>query len=1354
VTVPEPSTITLAIERPGEPTTTLNLSGGKLLLGRETGDVVLRDAEASAMHAEIDVTGPAVIVRDLGSSNGTWRGRPGSDGAMQWERLPQFALGIGAAFRCGTTVLRLVAMEGATPIAAGRTVVSGKRDEVSSPALQVSSVTLARGSGGPPPASASPTLPGQSSSTVATPVRSEQTVVGPPPPPATAMPARRLDTEPTPSRDDPSSAPPVPASQTMRAPVEAAMAATPAPSHPTQVAPQLGTPSPVADVASAPIAAPVTTPTPPPGASVVGRPPVSNALIRPGGKPITGASSVVPPGAGKKIWLRRIGIAAAAIAVVTAIGFGIAWMVKRFTGGPPELAVAMARELPADAIGFAALASPRAQLELLGDSVPEPVRKQVGDALGFDAFTPAGWETQGIDASGDIGIGVLEATKPTVTVSFGLHDAAKLRTALPEMIAKVTGAAAPTLSDRSYGDVTGLWIESPQPIAVLLRERRAMLVFGLPGTEATVVSGHAERLARIEGNGDGDSLAGRDGFRALDDGVGKPMAFVYLDGVTMRGAIPGAAATLLALRTGFAEIDALSLSLTTDGPRTHLVWETVLREGSTSLRYVADVDRSARALGRVPGPALGAMDGAVAITPIVETVRAFASLAGVWGTVETEFREHTNLEIGSDVLDNLGGEFGAVLMRLPSKKGATDFALAAYASVKDAKKAAASLDKAIPALQSKLFDAPPVTESTGDVAVHTFAFPAIDEEMKLSVFVAADHVWFTLGKVDNRPIIEGSGKAIGVDARHAAIREAVSKGDSFSGFVDVRELMTALDPLWSDSERKDVTAAAPVFAPMEVVTWRVRTKDRRSTATLTLHTSADDGLATIVRATMKVAGETFAASVARTRKAAECEALIAKLEALAVSDTSRTVGDYALRFEVREACEGRATSEQITCALAAKTFSDVDACGGADAGLLPAEPEPQAVPYVEDIWPNTRSSPGDGSVPRPEINYGVDVGTDPQIRGRGDALVTIVEFGDFQCPYCREVTSTIDDLLTRHGDDVRVVFRHNPLAIHPEAKAAAKAALAAARQGKFWAMHDKLFDQQYELAANKYREYAIAVGLDVTKFDADLADPALDRRLEEEMATAKRFGVTGTPAFFVNGRFLSGNQPAAVFDRVIAEELARARTFVERRGNTRKRLYEDMISRWATEVGRSTATALPPDSGERFDVDTTGMPQRGASGFARVKLIECGDFECPYCQRATKTMDRILADYPTQVTMFFAHNPLSFHPAAEPAARAAVAAERQGKFWEMHDKLFADAESLDEATFVLYARELKLDVDKFKADFASADVAKKVADDKKLCVDKGGSSTPTFFLNGRRIEGAHAYETFKALIDAELIGGI
>ncbi len=1346
-----PLTITLAIERPGEPVQTHTFRGEKALVGRETGEIVLRDAESSALHAEIDCTQGAVVVRDLGSSNGTWRGKAADDGTITWECLPQFALLPGGSFRCGATIIRLVELDGAAfQVPAGRTVVSASRPASASP------ITVTRGGAVPPPSSAA-TLPG----------KSEGTIVGRPPPGGAIEPTESSVTLPfapaVPRNELLASSSTLPAtgdaSTTMRAPTQVTDLAPPMASTGTVVAP-----APIADVAT-PIAStgtvvapPFVTETPPPvvpptaaPAPVVGRPPVANALIRPGGRPITGPTATVPAGPkSSRAWLRKAGIGAAIVALVALVGGGIWWAVRRFTGGPPALAVTIARELPDDALGFVAIASPRAQLDLVGEA-PEPMRKEATDALGFDPFTLASWTDRGIDPDGEIGVALLELGKPTLTLSMGLGDATKLRAAIPPLVAKLGGVAEPVLSERTFGTVPGLWLEAPVPAALLLRDRRVVAVIGLPGADASTVARHAERLAALES---GASLAARPGFEALGPEPGTPLVVTYVDGVSMRSAVPAGAPLLLALRTGFSEIDAFSFTVSSDGPRLHAGWQTVLRDGSSALKYLGDVERTGRANARIPGPALAGMDMAIAPTPVIETITAFASLAGMLGPAEAEFKANTGLDLRTDVFDNVGGEVGVVLGRLPSKKDGLDFAVVGFASVKDAKKAAGSLNTALGALQRHVFESPATTESFGETAVHTFTIPVGDESLAVSLFVAADHLWITAGKVDTRAIVDGSGKSIRDTARHEAIREALAAGDSAAGFADLRELLAASDPLMSEGDRAEKATAKPLLDPLEVLTLRARTKGRVSRVALTLHTSVDQAAPTLLRAAFQVAGDAFAKAVGRERRRAQCVELVAALEAIAKTDTSRTLLDFSLRFDVRDACETKASPEQLKCALAAKTFAEVEACGGADAGLLPPDPEPQAVPYVEDIWPNTRASPSDGAAPRPEVNYGVDVGDEPLVRGRADALVTIIEFGDFQCPYCREVTSTLDDLLARHGDNIRVVFRQNPLAIHADARAAAKAALAAARQGKFWEMHDKLFDSQYELSSGKFRDYAVALGLDAAKFDLDFADAALDRRIDADLAVAKRFGVTGTPAFFINGRFLSGNQPAGVFDRVINEELSRARTFVERRGNTRKRLYDDMIGRWATEVGRSSAVALPPDSGERFTFDLTGMPQRGATGFSRVTLVECGDFECPYCQRATKTIQRILADYPTQVLFAFAHNPLSFHPQAEPAARAAVAADRQGKFWEMHDKLFGDADALDDASILLFAKELKLDVAKFETDRASAEVAKIVTDQKKLCVDNGGSSTPTFFLNGRRIEGAQSYETFKALIDAELLGGI
>jgi protein-disulfide isomerase len=122
---------------------------------------------------------------------------------------------------------------------------------------------------------------------------------------------------------------------------------------------------------------------------------------------------------------------------------------------------------------------------------------------------------------------------------------------------------------------------------------------------------------------------------------------------------------------------------------------------------------------------------------------------------------------------------------------------------------------------------------------------------------------------------------------------------------------------------------------------------------------------------------------------------------------------------------------------------------------------------------------------------------------------------------------------------VQIVFKHLPLRMHSKAPAAHAATEAAHRQGKFWEMHDRIFGNQKELSPEKYLEYASEIGLDVEKFKQDVVSEAVEKRVDADAQEAARLGVTGTPGFFVNGRFLSGAKPFAEFKRLIDEELAR-----------------------------------------------------------------------------------------------------------------------------------------------------------------------------------------------------------------------
>jgi protein-disulfide isomerase len=178
------------------------------------------------------------------------------------------------------------------------------------------------------------------------------------------------------------------------------------------------------------------------------------------------------------------------------------------------------------------------------------------------------------------------------------------------------------------------------------------------------------------------------------------------------------------------------------------------------------------------------------------------------------------------------------------------------------------------------------------------------------------------------------------------------------------------------------------------------------------------------------------------------------------------------------------------------------------------------------------------SRPDPSGDYEVAIDGAP-VRGPADAEVTIVEFGDFQCPFCGRVNGTLHQVRQEYGDDVRLVFKHLPLRIHPQAPAAHAAAEAAHRQGKFWEMHDKIFENQRDLSEERFVAYAQELGLDVERFKRDLASEAVKQRVESDSQEAAKLGVSGTPAFFINGKYLSGAQPFEAFKQRIDAELGR-----------------------------------------------------------------------------------------------------------------------------------------------------------------------------------------------------------------------
>jgi protein-disulfide isomerase len=186
--------------------------------------------------------------------------------------------------------------------------------------------------------------------------------------------------------------------------------------------------------------------------------------------------------------------------------------------------------------------------------------------------------------------------------------------------------------------------------------------------------------------------------------------------------------------------------------------------------------------------------------------------------------------------------------------------------------------------------------------------------------------------------------------------------------------------------------------------------------------------------------------------------------------------------------------------------------------------DPQTVLYG---LPTTQ---GDGSAATSEDKpVRVDTSGSPA-QGREDAKVTMVEFVDFECPFCgRYARDTLPQLRRDYGDRIRYVSRQFPLDIHPNADGAARAAVCADEQGRYWQLHDLLFAHQEALGKRDLAGYARELGLDMGRYSTCLRSTATRAHVERDLDDGRRYGVTGTPAFFINGRVISGAQPYAQF---------------------------------------------------------------------------------------------------------------------------------------------------------------------------------------------------------------------------------
>ena len=199
--------------------------------------------------------------------------------------------------------------------------------------------------------------------------------------------------------------------------------------------------------------------------------------------------------------------------------------------------------------------------------------------------------------------------------------------------------------------------------------------------------------------------------------------------------------------------------------------------------------------------------------------------------------------------------------------------------------------------------------------------------------------------------------------------------------------------------------------------------------------------------------------------------------------------------------------------------------------------------FVQNIIPLTGEVIEDNSITTPNPTVNIDMETlidDDAIKGKENAPVTMVEFSDYECPFCgRHFKQTYSQIIKEYVDTgkVKLVYRDFPLDFHPNAQKAAEAAECAGEQNKYWEMHDKLFENQQALGINNLKQYAKEIGLNTDKFNNCLDSGEMTSEVSKDIQDGQAVGISGTPGFIINGQLVSGAQPFSAFKQIIKQEL-------------------------------------------------------------------------------------------------------------------------------------------------------------------------------------------------------------------------
>ncbi len=419
----------------------------------------------------------------------------------------------------------------------------------------------------------------------------------------------------------------------------------------------------------------------------------------------------------------------------------------------------------------------------------------------------------------------------------------------------------------------------------------------------------------------------------------------------------------------------------------------------------------------------------------------------------------------------------------------------------------------------------------------------------------------------------------------------------------------------------------------------------------------------------------------------------------------------------------------------------------------PGKPSPSSVVTQSQTSPASVASPrvepsGTVDLDDPKLLWHVPVDSSPS-RGSKQALVTIVEFAEYQCRRSKSAEKLLQHVAETYGDEVRVVWKESPLAVHRLAEPAswlARYALKEKGGSVFWQVHDRLFAEQDRLSPELFRELAQGAGL-----DPDGAMSAIDKKefaeqVDADIDLADRLDVRSTPTLFINGRRVNGLRPFAELKAIIDTELARARAKLAQ-GVAPEALYESLVGEGLTAIPAQIVELAPPKY---------MSPTRGGGAECVVPIYQFCDFESYFCPRLQPMLEELLAAYGERVQLLWRHHPDVSSPNAALAAEAVQEAmEQRGQqgFVAMQKQLFEhqdDPGFQKPSALERYARRVGLDRQKFRRALAKHTHAAHIQQDLKDATTAQVTDVPAFVVGRYRVNGTITLRMLKRLTERAL----